>query len=57
MKKKKSKYALEEAVTKFFNSARIYFFTRPKDKMDKIAHTMELISWILLGAAIIFRMR
>lgn len=53
---RKPKYKLEKEIEQFFDRAGRYLFVKPKNKMDKIVHTMELISWILLTAAIIFRM-
>ena len=63
--KKTKKYPIEEATEKVFlelarliRAFRKYCFEFiPKNKMDKYAHTVELISWIMLTFAIILRMK
>ena len=65
MRKRNDKYAIESAAEKFFvelaklvRAFRRYCFEFiPKNKMDKYAHTVELISWIMLTFAIILRMK
>ena len=54
---RKPKFPVERAIEKFFDSARIYLFERPKNDMDRMAHSMELISFILLGIALLLRIR
>ena len=58
------KYPIETAAEKLIDQLRIslkkitkFFFVIPEKKMDKYIYIMETISWILLGLALIWRIR
>lgn len=53
--KRTEKYPIEKAIERFFDRAGEYLFVRKKTKEERMAHTMELIAWLFLTAAIILR--
>ena len=64
MRKKNDKYPIETAAEKLIDQLRIslkkitkFFFVIHEKKMDKYIYIMETISWILLGLALIWRIR
>mgnify|MGYP001605591583 CR=1 FL=1 len=57
-KKYELEIALEKLVlefTRLVKDFRKFFFTIPKNKMDKIIYLMESIAWLLLGASLVLR--
>lgn len=58
----KNAYPLEVAleklvkeITRLIRDFRKFFFTIPKNKMDKSIFIMETMAWLLLGVSLIFR--
>lgn len=58
------KYPIELALEKLINEVRIgikkmfhFFFVIPKRKDDKMIYVIETTAWILLGLALIMRLR